>query len=238
MLQNVTVGKNPTAGGTDPTVGLIPPWDQMLQNVTLGKNPTAGGTDPTVGLIPPWDQMLQNVPVGKNPVVHADPPHPPVPRLACGRAAPATTANSISWRVRRNSRIRRHQLGAAVLSYHSPASNLPASSISDRYTGPERFPTSPTQRPAYPSALPARVAVRSESPHPAERTNKKAAGSHGPGGLGDCLPLPPRRQVSSPAPPPSPSTSPRKRSCPHPHARTANPPQHIFLFSRHFPNPP
>ena len=32
-----------------PLVGLVPPWDQMLQNVTLGKNPTAGGTGPTWG---------------------------------------------------------------------------------------------------------------------------------------------------------------------------------------------
>jgi len=30
-------------------VGLLLPWDEMLQNVTVGKNPTAGGTDPTVG---------------------------------------------------------------------------------------------------------------------------------------------------------------------------------------------
>jgi hypothetical protein len=32
-----------------PLVGLVPPWDQMLQNVTMGKNPTACGTGPTVG---------------------------------------------------------------------------------------------------------------------------------------------------------------------------------------------
>jgi hypothetical protein len=198
-----------------------------------GLVPPLCGTDPTVG------PNVTKCPCGKKSRCSCRPAAPAgAARLACGRAAPATTANSISWRVRRNSRIRRHQLGAAVLSYHSPASNLPASSISDRNTGPERFPTSPTQRPAYPSAQPARAGVRSESPYPAERTNKKAAGSHGTGGLGDCLPLPPRRQVSSPAPPPSPSTSPRKRSCPHPHARTAKPPQHIFLFSHHFPNPP
>jgi hypothetical protein len=73
-----------TAAAAAAVVGLIPPWDQMLQNVPVGKNPTAlvDWSHRCVGLIPPWDQMLQNVPVGKNPVVHADPPHPPVPRAS------------------------------------------------------------------------------------------------------------------------------------------------------------
>jgi hypothetical protein len=55
----------------------------------------------------------------------------------------------------------------------------------------------------HPCAQPARAGVRSESPNPAERTNKKTAGSHGTGGLDD-RPHLLRRQVSSPAPPPSP----------------------------------
>ena len=194
MLQNVTVcGKKSHpldgAGGISPTVG---------PNVTkchCGKKPHRWWDRSHRW----WDQSHRGTKCYKMslwekiPLFMASSAAPAdAARLACGRAAPATTANSISWRVRRNSRIRRHQLGAAVLSYHSPASNLPASSISDRNTGPERFPTSPTQRPAYPSAQPARAGVRSESPYPAERTNKKAAGSHGIGGLGDCLPLPHR----------------------------------------------
>ena len=42
-----------------------------------------------------------------------------------------------------------------------------------------------TLRPAYPRAQPARTGVRSEPPHPAERTNKNTACSHGSGGLSD-----------------------------------------------------
>ena len=57
----------------------------------------------------------------------------------------------------------------------------------------------PMQRPTHLSAQPARASVRSESPHPAERTNKKTAGSHGTGSLEDRPPLL-RHQVSSPAP--------------------------------------
>ena len=49
------------------------------------------------------------------------------------------------------------------------------------------------------SAQPAWAGVRSESPHPAERTNKKTARSYGTGGLSDRPPLL-RRPVSSPAP--------------------------------------
>jgi len=77
-------------------------------------------------------------------------------------------------------------------------------------TTPRQFPTAtttPTQstiqraqpHPAHPSAQPACAGVRSESPHPAERTNKKTAGSYGTGGLSDRPPLL-RRPVSSPAP--------------------------------------
>ncbi|MFN9983103.1 MAG: hypothetical protein ACK53Y_24465, partial [bacterium] len=55
-------------------------------------------------------------------------------------------------------------------------------------TTPRQFPsatTIPTQstiqraqpQPAHPSVQPARAGVRSESPHSAERTNKKTAGS-------------------------------------------------------------
>jgi hypothetical protein len=123
--------------------------------------------------------------------------------LGCAAAAPATTARRISRRGRRNSGIRRHQLGAAVLGYHSPGSNPPAAPISGRNLHASHYPALPTQHPAHPSAQPARAGVRSESPNPAERTNKKTAGSHGTGDLDD-RPHLLRRQVSSPAPPPSP----------------------------------
>ena len=65
------------------------------------------------------------------------------------------------------------------------AATPPASSIGGCNLRPERCPASPTQRPAYPRAQPARTGVRSEPPHPAERTNKKTACSHGSGGLDD-----------------------------------------------------
>ena len=55
------------------------------------------------------------------------------------------------------------------------------------------------QPPPYPSAQPARAGVRSESPHPAERTNKKTAGSPGIRRLDDRPPLL-RQQVSARAP--------------------------------------
>ena len=60
----------------------------------------------------------------------------------------------------------------------------------------QRFPT---PHPAHPSAQPARAGVRSESPHPAERTNKKTAGSHGTGSLDD-RPHLLQQQVSARAP--------------------------------------
>ena len=97
------------------------------------------------------------------------------------RAAPATTANSISWRVRQNSRIRRHQLGAAVLSYHSPGSNLPASSIGGRNPHSSRNPPPPNRTP-YISPRPRLI-----SPHP---------------------PLPPESLPLQSAPPPVPAVSP------------------------------
>ena len=65
------------------------------------------------------------------------------------------------------------------------AATPPASSIGGCNLRPERCPASPTQRPAYPRAQPARTGVRSEPPHPAERTNKNTACSHGSGGLDD-----------------------------------------------------
>ena len=65
------------------------------------------------------------------------------PRLR-GRTAPATTASPISRRRRRNSGIRRHQLGAAVLGYHSPGNNPPAGSIGGRI--PQSSPLARLQR--------------------------------------------------------------------------------------------
>ena len=110
---------------------------------------------------------------------------------------------------------------------------------------PTRFPSAaaipahstiqcpPLRHPTSPSAHPARAGVCSESPYPAERTNKKTAGSHGTGGLDD-RPHLLRRQVSSPAPPPSPQHFAARAfasapSCPHgqsPPARLPIPPPH------------
>jgi hypothetical protein len=87
-------------------------------------------------------------------------------RLACGRAAPATTANSISRRVRRNSRIRRHQLGAAVLSYHSLGSNPSASSIGGRNPHSSRCPRLHRPTPTQGNPNPLEPARRSSAiPH-------------------------------------------------------------------------
>jgi hypothetical protein len=110
------------------------------------------------------------------------------PRL---RAPPAAAANLISRRSRRHSGIRRHRLGAAAPSYHSPASDSAASSIGDHNPRAEHHPARPTPHPAHPSAQPARAGVRSESSCPAERTNKKTAGIHRTGGISDRPPLPP-----------------------------------------------
>ena len=65
------------------------------------------------------------------------------------------------------------------------AANPPARSIGGCNLRPKRCPASPTLRPAYPRAQPARTGVRSKLPHPAERTNKTTAGSHGIGSLSD-----------------------------------------------------
>ena len=77
---------------------------------------------------------------------------------------------------------------------------------------PTRFPSAaaipahstiqcpPLRHPTSPSAHPARAGVCSESPYPAERTNKKTAGSHETGNLDGHPPLL-RQQVSSRAPP-------------------------------------
>ena len=103
------------------------------------------------------------------------------------------------------------------------AATLQQPPISGRNLHATLYPALPTQHPAHPSAQPARAGVRSESLNPAERTNKKTAGSHGTGGLDD-RPHLLRRQVRYPAPlPHRPSTSPREHSRLHLHARTANP---------------
>ena len=149
--------------------------------------------------------------------------------------ASATPANSISRRIRRNSGNCRHQLGAAGPSYNSLGGKPPGNRISGRNLPASRYPALPTQHPTHPSAQPARAGVRSESPNPAERTNKKTAGSHGTGGLDD-RPHLLRRQVSSPAPLPSPGTSPREHSRPHLLACTTSPQQHISPFLHHFLN--
>ena len=77
---------------------------------------------------------------------------------------------------------------------------------------PTRFPSAaaipahstiqcpPLRHPTSPSAHPARAGVCSQSPYPAERTNKKTAGSHETGSLDGHPPLL-RQQVSSRAPP-------------------------------------
>ena len=88
---------------------------------------------------------------------------------------------------------------------------------------PRAHPASPTQHPTPHSAQPARAGVRSESPHPAERTNKKTAGSTGIDSFNNRPPLL-QHQVRSRAPP-SPSTSPRGR--PRAHTRAPDHHQHI-----------
>ena len=52
------------------------------------------------------------------------------------------------------------------------AATPPAISISGHDPHTSRYPAPPTQHPAHPSAQPARSGVRSEHPHPAERTRK------------------------------------------------------------------
>ena len=94
---------------------------------------------------------------------------------------------------------------------------------------PTRFPSAaaipahstiqcpPLRHPTSPSAHPARAGVCSESPYPAERTNKKTAGSHETGSLDGRPPLL-RQQVSSRAPPSlSASSSARLLARPIPH---------------------
>jgi hypothetical protein len=122
-------------------------------------------------------------------------------RACCAAAvrAPATPANSISRRLRRNSGTCRHQLGAAGPSYNSLGSNPTANPIGGRNLPASRYPALPTRHPAHPNAQPARAGVRSESPNPAERTNKKTAGSYGTGSLDD-RPHLLRQQVSARAP--------------------------------------
>ena len=95
------------------------------------------------------------------------------PTARCAAASyPGNPANSISRRIRRNSGNHRQQLGAPGPSYSSLGSNPPAISISGHDPHTSRYPAPPTQHPAHPSAQPARSGVRSEHPHPAERTRK------------------------------------------------------------------
>ena len=130
---------------------------------------------------------------------------PPCRRRRRRRAPrPATTATSRSRRICRNCGNPRYQLGAADLGNNPLGSTAAAA--------PTRFPSAaaipahstiqcpPSRHPTYPSAHPARAGVRSESPYPAERTNKKSASFHGTGSLDGCPPLL-RQQVSSRAPP-------------------------------------
>jgi len=98
-------------------------------------------------------------------------------RRAAAARAPATPAICTSRRILGNSGNLRHQLGATGPSYTSLGSNPPAISISGRNPHTSRYPALPTQHPAHPSAQPAGAGVRSDSPHPAERTNEKTAGS-------------------------------------------------------------
>lgn len=92
---------------------------------------------------------------------------------------------------------------ATSLKHLIPATNFWA-------TTPRKFPSATTiprqstiqsaqPQPAHPSAQSACAGVRSESPQPAERTNKTTADSYGTGGLSD-RPHLLRRSVSSPAP--------------------------------------
>ena len=150
-----------------------------------------------MGLVPPWDQILQNVSVGKNPT--ATPLFMPPRRRRRRRALPPQEPR---------------YLGEIAESVETPAISLelPISATTLWTAAPTRFPSTaaipahsniqcpPSRHLTYPSAHPARAGVRSESPHPAERTNKKTAGSHGTGSLDGRPPLL-RQQVSSRSPP-------------------------------------
>jgi hypothetical protein len=138
--------------------------------------------------------MLQNVTVGKNSTALS----------YCSSGArrrraprPATTATSISRRIRRNCENPRYQLGAADLGNNTAPTRFPSAAAIPAHS---TIQCPPSRHPTYPSAHPARAGVRSESPYPAEGTNKKSAGSHGTGSLDGCPPLL-RQQVSSRAPP-------------------------------------
>ena len=145
-------------------------------------------------------------------------------------------------------------LGEAIETSGTAATSLklliPATIF--RATTPRKFPsatTIPTQstiqsaqpHPAHPSAQPACAGVRSESPHPAERTNKKTTGSYGTGGLSDRPPLL-RRPVSSPAPfycPALRRASVRARTCmPARPILTSTTPHTSTPYLHHSPNPP
>ena len=149
-------------------------------------------------MVTPGDQMLQNVTVGKNPTatrfVHA-PRRPPAgagaarlflqpqqPRYL-GKFAETVETPAISLELL----ISATTLWAAAPTRFPSAAVIPAHST---------FQCPPSWHPTYPSAHFARVGVRLESSHPAERTNKKNAGSHRTGGLDDHPHLL-QRQVSS-----------------------------------------
>jgi len=92
------------------------------------------------------------------------------------------------------------------------------------------LPSVPSPRHSpYPSAQPARAGVRSESLHPAERTDKKTAGSHGTGSFDDHPPLL-RQQVSARAPV-------TQRERPRTHTLAPSSPHHLSPYIHHFPNP-
>ena len=153
-------------------------------------------------MVTPGDQMLQNVSVGKNPTatrfVHA----PRRPPAGAGAARLFLQPQQPRY------------LGNFAETVETPAISLELSISATTLwaAAPTRFPSAaaipahstiqcpPSRHPTYPSAHFARVGVRSESPHPAERTNKKNAGSHRTGGLDDHPHLL-QRQVSSRAPP-------------------------------------
>ena len=156
-------------------------------------NPTAGGTGPTVG---PNVTKCQCPYVGKNSTALSHCSSAPAPRASpCHHSNLDISAKSpklwkpplSAWELS----ISATTLWAAAPTRFPSAAAIPAHSTIQ--CPPLRHPTSP-------SAHPARAGVCSQSPYPAERTNKKTAGSHGTGSLDGHPPLL-RQQVSSRAPP-------------------------------------
>ena len=156
-------------------------------------NPTAGGTGPTVG---PNVTKCQCPYVGKNSTAlshcssgagAARLALPPQQPRYLGKFAETAETPAISLELP----ILATTLWAAEPTRFPSAAAIPAHSTIQ--CPPLRHPTSS-------SAHPARAGVCSESPYPAERTNKKTAGSHETGSLDGHPPLL-RQQVSSRAPP-------------------------------------